>query len=48
MITIFVEKYSPAKSIADALGAGKRIPLKKNPAVGYWQFSFKGEETCDK
>lgn len=44
MITIFVEKYSPAKSIAKALGAGKRISLKKNPAVGYWQFSFKGEE----
>lgn len=44
MVTIFVEKYSPAKSIAKALNAGKRVPLKSEPAVGYWHFNFKGED----
>ena len=44
MVTIFVEKYSPAKSIANALNAGKRVPLKSEPAVGYWHFNFKGED----
>lgn len=44
MVCIYVEKHSPAKAIATALNAGKRKPLKGNPEVGYWEFTFKNEK----
>ena len=44
MVVIYAEKSSLAKEIAGALGAGKRISLKEEPSVGYYQFSFQGEE----
>lgn len=44
MVVIYAEKSSLAKEIAHALGAGKRIPLKSEPTVGYYEFSFNGEQ----
>lgn len=44
MVVIYAEKSSLAKAIAATLGAGKRIPLKEEPTVGYYQFRFNGEE----
>ncbi|MDO5558373.1 MAG: DNA topoisomerase [Oscillospiraceae bacterium] len=44
MVVIYAEKSSLAKAIAGALGAGKRIPLADEPTVGYYRFTFKGEE----
>ena len=43
MVVIYAEKASLAKEIAHALGAGKRIPLKSEPTVGYYEFTFNGE-----
>ncbi len=43
MVVIYAEKASLAKEIAHALGAGKRIPLKSEPTVGYYEFKFNGE-----
>lgn len=42
-VVIYAEKSSLAKEIAHALGAGKRIPLKSEPTVGYYELSFNGE-----
>lgn len=44
MLVIYAEKSSLAKEIAKTLKAGKRIPLKDEPTVGYYQFKFKGED----
>ncbi len=44
MVVIYAEKSSLAKEIAHALGAGKRIALKDEPTVGYYEFVFKGEK----
>lgn len=44
MVVIYAEKSSLAKAIAHALGAGKRIALEDEPTVGYYEFTFKGEE----
>ena len=44
MVVIYAEKSSLAKTIAGALGAGKRIPHPDEPTVGYYQFKFKGED----
>ncbi len=44
MVVIYAEKSSLAKEIASALHAGKRIPLKDEPTVGYYEFTFKGEQ----
>ena len=44
MIVIYAEKSSLATDIAHALRAGKRFSLKDDPKVGYWQFSFRGEQ----
>ena len=43
MVVIYAEKSSLAKEIAHALNAGKRISLKDEPTVGYYEFTFKGE-----
>jgi DNA topoisomerase-3 len=43
MVVIYAEKASLAKEIAHALGAGQRIPLKSEPTVGYYEFTFNGE-----
>jgi len=44
MVVIYAEKSTLAKEIAGALGAGKRISMKEEPTVGYYQFSFHGED----
>lgn len=44
MVVIYAEKSSLAKEIAHALGAGKRIALKDEPTVGYYEFTFQGEK----
>ncbi len=44
MLVIYAEKSSLAKEIARTLKAGKRIALKDEPTVGYYQFNFKGED----
>ena len=44
MVVIYAEKSSLAKEIAKTLGAGKRISLKDEPTVGYYEFTFKGED----
>lgn len=44
MVVIYAEKSSLAKEIAGALHAGKRISLKDEPTVGYYEFTFKGEQ----
>ena len=46
MLVIYAEKSSLAKEIARTLKAGKRISLKDEPTVGYYQFKFKGEGAC--
>lgn len=43
-LVIYAEKSSLAKEIAHALNAGKRISLKDEPTVGYYEFTFKGEQ----
>lgn len=43
MVVIYAEKSSLAKEIANALHAGKRISLKDEPTIGYYEFNFKGE-----
>lgn len=50
MIAIYVEKKAAANSIASALHAGKFISVKNLTAkkigiLGYWKFSWRGEET---
>lgn len=44
MVVIYAEKASLAKGIAGALGAGNRIPYEKDKRIGYWKFTFNGEE----
>lgn len=44
MVVIYAEKSSLAKAIAHTLKAGKRIALKDEPTVGYYEFTFKGEK----
>jgi len=44
MVIIYAEKSSLAKEIAKALNAGKRIPLKEEPTVGYYEFNFHNEK----
>lgn len=44
MVVIYAEKFSLAKNIARALGAGQRIPHKKDGKLGIWKFKFKGED----
>lgn len=44
MVVIYAEKSSLAKEIAHALNAGKRIPLDSEPTVGYYEFTFNGEQ----
>ena len=44
MVVIYAEKSSLAKEIAKALGAGKRIALKEEPTIGYYEFKFNGED----
>lgn len=44
MVVIYAEKSSLAKTIAKVLGAGQRTALQGEPTVGYYQFSFKGED----
>lgn len=43
MVVIYVEKASLAKSIAQALNAGKRLSDSKEPTIGWWEFSFNNE-----
>ena len=43
MVVIYAEKASLATDLAHFLKAGKRIPLKEEPQVGYYEFTFKGE-----
>jgi DNA topoisomerase-3 len=43
MITIYAEKHSLAKAIAEALGAGQRIASAGDKTVGHWEFTFNGE-----
>ena len=43
MVVIYAEKSSLAKELAAFLHAGKRIPMKEEPTVGYYEFNFKGE-----
>ncbi len=44
MVVIYAEKHSLAKDIANALGAGKRIPCKSDSRIGHWEFEFNGEQ----
>ena len=44
MIVIYAEKASLAKAIAVALKAGNRIANKKEPTIGHYEFTFKGEK----
>lgn len=44
MVVIYAEKSSLAKEIANALHAGKRISLPDEPTIGYYEFTFKGEQ----
>lgn len=44
MVVIYAEKASLAKEIANALHAGKRIPLAGEPTVGHYEFKFRGED----
>ena len=44
MLVIYAEKGSLAKTIAAVLHAGNRIPLKGEPAVGYYRFRFQDED----
>lgn len=45
MVVIYAEKSSLAKAIAEALGAGKRIPHQKEPTIGHYEFTFNGEQS---
>ncbi len=42
MTVIYAEKHSLAKAIAEALGAGRRIPHPKEPSIAHWEFDFGG------
>ena len=44
MLVIYAEKSSLAKTIANVLGAGPRIPMQGEPTVGYYRFKFNGED----
>ena len=44
MIAIYAEKASLAKAIATALHAGNRIAHPKEPTIGHYEFTFKGEK----
>ena len=44
MIVIYAEKASLAKAIAAALHAGNRIAHPKEPTIGHYEFTFKGEK----
>lgn len=44
MVVIYAEKYSLAKTIAAALGAGQRIPHPKEPSIAHWEFSLDGKD----
>ena len=44
MIVIYTEKASLAKAIAAALHAGNRIAHPKEPTIGHYEFTFKGEK----
>ena len=44
MVVIYAEKSSLAKEIAAALHAGNRIAHSKEPTIGHYEFTFKGEK----
>lgn len=44
MVVIYAEKASLAKTIADSLGAGKRIENPQDKRIGHWDFTFNGEK----
>ncbi len=44
MVVIYAEKSSLAKTIAEVLHAGRRIPLNGEPTIGYYQSRFNGED----
>ena len=44
MVVIYAEKSSLAKEIAAALHAGNRIAHPKEPTIGHYEFTFKGEK----
>lgn len=44
MIVIYAEKASLAKAIATALHAGNRIAHPKEPTIGHYKFTFKGDK----
>lgn len=44
MVVIYAEKASLAKEIASALHAGKRIAYPKEPTIGHYEFTFRGEK----
>lgn len=44
MVVIYAEKASLAKAIAEALHAGRRIASQKEPTIGHYEFTFKGEK----
>ena len=43
MVVIYAEKSSLATDLAHFLKAGKRIALKDEPTIGYYEFTYKGE-----
>ena len=43
MVVIYAEKSSLATDLAHFLKAGKRIALKEEPTIGYYEFTYKGE-----
>lgn len=43
MVVIYAEKYSLAREIANALGAGARIPCPKDSRIAHWEFTLNGE-----
>lgn len=44
LVVIYAEKASLAKAIAEALHAGRRIASQKEPTIGHYEFTFKGEK----
>ncbi len=44
MVVIYAEKHSLAKTIAEALNAGKRHASPDNPTIAHWEFDFNGEK----
>lgn len=44
MVVIYAEKHSLAKTIANVLKAGKRIPHPKEPTIAHWEFNLNGEQ----